>query len=250
MAWLVGTPARRVSSFGSLSFFCPENAPAGAPERCTDDCPAEPTCVFSARRQFLAPGRPDIPWHLYTGMSLEAAWDVLTNPRLRSLASVIAPDGDRASVLRLLRETDHGRCVYRAENDVVDHQSVIIDFYDSCVATHTMVGGASRPCRTIHLVGSEGEIEGNMEEGHFVVRHPDARAGHEYVETRVDIDVSGHMHGGGDFRLVRDFVSALCGEPASISLTSIEDSIYGHLIAYAADQAMREHRVVEIEDIS
>ena len=53
----------------------------------------------------------------------------------------------------------------------------------------------------------------------------------------------------GDLRLVEDFVKSVRGEEASISTTTVFDSVYGHLIAFAADEAMTEHRVVEIEDL-
>ena len=46
-------PALRVSSFGSLSHFRPENAPAGAADRCLD-CAVEPDCPYSAPRTYLA----------------------------------------------------------------------------------------------------------------------------------------------------------------------------------------------------
>ena len=55
------------------------------------------------------------------------------------------------------------------------------------------------------------------------------------------------MHGGGDFRLVEDFINALRGEATSPGTTRIEDSLAGHLIAFAADHAMLERRVVEID---
>ena len=128
-------------------------------------------------------------------------------------------------------------------------QSVITEFEDGGLATHDMITGTARPGRSIHLVGTQGEIEGLMEDGKFVVRHPDARAGHEYSEDRVDLSVSENMHGGGDMRLVEDFIHVVRGEPASISTTGITDSIYGHLIAFAADAAMLNRRVVEIEDL-
>jgi hypothetical protein len=54
-------------------------------------------------------------------------------------------------------------------------------------------------------------------------------------------------HGGGDLRLVADFVRIVRGEPASISTTTIEDSVTGHLIGFCADHAREEHRVVEID---
>ena len=40
LLWLTGRHCLRVSSFGALSHFNAEHAPAGAPLRCTDGCPA------------------------------------------------------------------------------------------------------------------------------------------------------------------------------------------------------------------
>jgi hypothetical protein len=115
-----------------------------------------------------------------------------------------------------------------------------------------MIGGTSRPSRSIHLVGTRGEIQGVFEDQRFVVRHIDPRPRHEYSEELVDLTVSGDMHGafgghgGGDLRLVADFVRVIRGEPVSISTTSLQDSVSGHLIGFCADRAMEEHRVVDI----
>jgi predicted dehydrogenase len=225
-----GMAPRRVASHGSLQYFRPEKAPPDSGTRCLVDCQIQDTCPYSARKHYI---EQDL-WRFYAWESLEHIEDLTVDEKLASLRT----------------DNPYGRCVWRCDNDVVDHQSVIVAFEDGCVATHNMVGGASRPCRVMHLIGTEGEIEGTLEEGGFVVRHPDARAGHEYVETRVDVNVSRDMHGGGDFRLVKDFLSVLRGEPPSISTTHISDSVYSHLIAYAADRAMREHCVVEIERMS
>ena len=46
---------------------------------------------------------------------------------------------------------------------------------------------------------------------------------------------------------VEDFVSVLMGDPTSSAATRIEDSLTGHLIAFAADRAMLEGRVVEVQ---
>ena len=116
-----------------------------------------------------------------------------------------------------------------------------------------MIGGSSKPSRSIHLVGTEGEIQGSLEDGHFFIRHIDPRPGHEYAEEVVELDVSGDMsgghggHGGGDLRLVEDFLNVMNGKPLSISSTAIEDSISGHLIGFCADRAMEEGRTVEID---
>ena len=153
--------------------------------------------------------------------------------------------------LESLRTTNpYGRCVWHCDNDVVDHQSVITEFADGSTAVHTMVCGTAKPCRTVHIVGTHGEIEGEMEAGRFVVRHPDARAGHEYAEDLTDLSLTGDGHGGGDMRLVEDFVNVVRGDEPSISTTTIADSVYGHLVAFAADRSMLSGKSVKIEQIA
>jgi len=148
----------------------------------------------------------------------------------------------------LLKTSVYGRCVWRSDNNVIDHQSVLVEFADGCSATHNLVGGTARPARTIHLLGTHGEISGCLEDNRFVIRHIDPRPGHEYAEHEVDVRAHGSTdgHGGGDLRLVADFCRVLQGEAPSLSYTGLEDSIAGHLIGFRADVAMREHRVEEL----
>jgi predicted dehydrogenase len=234
VAWMKsGVRPVSVASFGSNFQFRPENAPQGSGTRCLVDCPIEPDCLYSARKHYI-----DHPhrWSFYVWESLEHLEDPTIEAKIRSL------------------ETDnpYGRCVWKTDMDVVDHQSVAIEFQDGSTATHNMIGGASRPSRSIHLMGTEGEIQGVFEDRRFVIRHIDPRPGHEYSEEVVDLDVMGDMHGafgghgGGDMRLVADFVRVVRGEPASISTTDIQDSVAGHLIGFCADRAMEEHRVVDM----
>ena len=87
-----------------------------------------------------------------------------------------------------------------------------------------------------------------------MIRHIDPRPGHEYSEEVIDLSVSGDMtgahggHGGGDLRLVADFVQLLHGNQPSLSSTTLEDSISGHWIGFCADRAREEGRVVELGD--
>ena len=50
----------------------------------------------------------------------------------------------------------------------------------------------------------------------------------------------------GDLRLVKDFVRVVRGEQPSASTTDLMDSIHGHEIGYAADQAMRRGCVINL----
>lgn len=225
IAWMKsGVAPRRVSSFGSNLQFRPERAPAGAGTRCLVDCPIEPGCLYSAQKHYVDhPNR----WSFYVWAAYENADDP-TAARLT-----------REQMIASLRaDNPYGRCAWRCDNDVVDHQTVSIEFEDGSTATHAMIGGAARPCRSIHLVGTIGEIQGVMDDGRFVVRAIDPRPGCEYAEEMIDVSVAGDGHGGGDMRLVEDFVRVLRGEPPSISCTSLDDSLAGHLIGFRADRAM------------
>ncbi|NPV07915.1 MAG: Gfo/Idh/MocA family oxidoreductase [Anaerolineae bacterium] len=223
----------RVSSFGSNMQFRPEKAPPGAGTRCLVDCPIEADCLYSARKHHI-----DHPqrWSFYVWAGLEEMENPTIEDKIHSLKT----------------DNPFGRCVWKCDNDVVDHQSVMIEFEDGCTATHNMVGGASKPMRAMHLVGTIGELQGVLHDSRFVVRHIDPRPGHEYSEEVVEVDVKGDMdgafggHAGGDARLAADFIRFVRGETPSISCTSLEDSIRGHLIGFRADVAMEEGRVVDI----
>ncbi|TMV52715.1 Gfo/Idh/MocA family oxidoreductase [Paenibacillus mesophilus] len=229
LAWMKGGIApTAVSSFGGRSYFRAEKAPAGAGERCLD-CAIEESCDYSAKKHYLE----------------QKLWAPYLWPDYH--LGVVPSMEERIESLRT--DNPYGRCVWKCDNDVVDHQSVVVEFADGCTASHNMTGGTSKPCRAIHLIGTHGEIQGVMEDGYFVVRRPDPRAGHEYSEERVELKVSKDMHGGGDLRLVEDFIRVVRGEQPSISSTALEESIYGHLIGFAADRSMESRRIVGLETL-
>ena len=234
LAWMKsGVAPTRVSSFGSNYQFRAERAPEGSGTRCVVDCPIEPDCLYSARKHYL-----DHPkrWAFYVWDSLEHIDEPTDEDRLESL-----------------RTSPYGRCVWKTDMDVVDHQSVVVEFADGSTGTLNMIGGAAKPSRSIHLIGTHGEIQGYLEESRFAVRHIDPRPGHEYSEEIVDLNVGGDMtgaqggHGGGDERLVADFLRYLNGESPSLSTTTLDDSIAGHLIGFSADRSRTEGRSVEID---
>lgn len=232
-----GTVPDKVASFGSRSFFRPENAPVGAGHLCLVDCPpaVEEKCLYSARKHYL--DNPD-RWEFYV-------WAALENH----------PNPTLADKERLLRQPENpfARCVFRHDNDVVDRQTVAIEFANGSTATLNMVGGCATGSRSINLIGERGEIFGKLEDGYFTVRRIVAGAGRDFSDEVVHVaadpgDTTGVTggHGGGEDHLMADFVRVVRGEPPSLSTTSLEDSLYGHLLCFAADRAMEEGRVVNI----
>ena len=228
MMWMMSeTKPKKISSFGGKFQFKPENAPAGAGTICMKDCPLVDTCVYSTKRLYI--DHPD-RWAFYVWDALEG----IKNPTIEDKINLMKSD------------SPYARCIYKCDNDVVDHQSVMVEFESGATGTHNMVGGSSEPRRDIHIICTKGEIFGNFEDSKFTVLKinpsPDAHNEECDVEEH-DLRVTGDMvgayggHGGGDERLAADFVKFIRGEEHSLACTSIFDSVAGHLSVYLADQS-------------
>ena len=226
--WMMSeTKPKQISSFGGKFQFKPENAPKEAGTICMKDCPLVDTCVYSTKRLYI--DHPD-RWAFYV-------WDALEGKKNISIEDKIA---------LMKSDSPYARCIYKCDNNVVDHQSVLINFESGATGTHNMVGGSAEPRREIHIIGTKGEIFGNFEESKFTVLKidpsPDAHNEECDVEE-VDLRVTGDMvgayggHGGGDERLAADFVKFIRGEKPSLACTSIFDSVAGHLSVYLADKS-------------
>ncbi|MHA6481219.1 Gfo/Idh/MocA family protein [Paenibacillus sp. strain BS8-2] len=221
-----GIRPSKVSSYGGIAQFRVDKAPAGSGTRCLNDCAIEDTCNFSAKKLYL-----DQPlWGAYVWPQAKYGHELT--------------DAEKLEWMRT--DNPYGRCVWRCDNDVVDHQTVMIEFEDGSTAMHSLSGNTAKPCRTIHIVGTKGEIEGVMETGEFIVRHPDVRPGGEYKEEIVRLQVSKDMHGGGDRRIIEDFIGVVSGDTGSRFTTSLANSIFGHLVGFRADRARLSGQVEEV----
>ena len=149
----------------------------------------------------------------------------------------------------------HGRCVWDCEHTVVDHQSVAINFADGATATLNMIGGTAKAERNLHIIGTKGEIKGVFDDSVFTVRTIDTASESGWREEVVDLAIGGDKsgmtgsHGGGDLRLVEDFVRVLQGEQPSISCTNINDSLNGHLAVFRAEKSRRTGTVAEMPQL-
>ncbi len=237
MMWMMAdTKPVSISSFGSKFQFKPENAPKEAGNICMVDCPLVDTCNFSTKRLYI--DHPD-RWAFYVWSALEG----IENPTIEDKINLMKSDNPYA------------RCIYKCDNNVVDHQSVLVNFASGATGTHNLVGGSSQSLRKIHIVGTKGEIYGDFEKSKFFVSkiNPSPDAVNEEADIEeVDLNVTGDMvgafggHGGGDERLTADFVKFIRGEKPSLACTSIFDSVAGHLCVYLADES-REKGGIPIE---
>lgn len=211
LRWLADAPCDEVFSRGELRWFREENAPADAPPFCLDGCPVETDCPYSAPRIYL---------ERFAG---RRGW-----PR-----SVVAPGGGDDAVAAALRAGPYGRCVYRCDNDVVDHQVATLSFANGVVATLTVTAFSEENTRTIRVFGSHGELEGHLESGRIALRDF-ASGGTE----RLDV-APAQGHAPADRALLDDVIARLRGD-AGPGPTDLATSLESHLVAFAAERSRRE----------
>ena len=225
LLWLTGKRCKTVSSFGSLTWFKPENAPEGATERCLD-CPHKDDCLYSAPKFYL--GRYDAG---------ERDWPL----------NVLCQEPTREGLEEALRVGPYGRCVYHCDNNVVDHQIVNMQFAGGVTASLTMCAFTQEMTRELKVMGTLGEINGDMEKNRIVVR----RFGEEPETidvTKLATDLSGH--GGGENRMLRDLFALVRGDTETCALTSVEQSVQSHIMAFASERSrVEDGRVVPLEEI-
>jgi len=222
IAWLMGKPAERVSSFGSLTHFKEENAPKGSASRCTENCAAKEACPYNSERFYVE------------GLRHNKGWPI----------NVLTEDLTEEGIREALRSGPYGRCVYRCDNDVVDHQVVNMRFAGGGTASLTMSGLTHRGDRELNIMGTKGEIYGSLGENKLTV----APFGQEPRVLDLNKEILGSAdHGGGDELLMDDFIRYIAGEPYdSVSMTGMDVSLQSHRIAFAAEQSRLTGQTVEV----
>jgi len=236
--WLLGERITRLSSVGSLIHFRPENAPPGAPLRCTDGCPVSDQCPFYAPGIYLE-YRPWRAINQSLGLPFEA--DPM-HVKIALRKQVTGGSADPEDVRRALEEGPFGRCVYHCDNDVVDHQIVVMETESGKSVSLTMQGHSHLPTRNIRIDGTRATLEGA-----FTIHNQIQIHDHLTGETEtIDFPESSGVHGGGDEGLMAAFIHTLqTGD--QYPLTNARASLESHLLAFAAEQARVEGTVIDMD---
>ena len=221
LCWIADKRCQKLSSFGSLKYFKEENCPAGATQRCKD-CSLD--CPFHAQRFYLSriPGWP---------------------------SNILQPEPTEENILQTLDVTDYGKCVFRMDNDVVDHQSINMQLADEVTVTFQMLGFTNRQTRYLRVFGTEGELWGDFAERKIYVQRFNKQL-QEYDLNDPKGDFSGH--GGGDEGLIYDVIRVFRGDDFdTTSVTYLENSVESHYMAFAAeDSRLHGGRVTDVKEFA
>ena len=209
--WLLGKKCLSLSSYGSLKFFNSSHAPEGSSEFCVD-CKAKKRCPYDAYKIYvtnengIAHGNTDWPVNI-----------VKENPTLES-------------IVEELKTSRFGRCVFRCNNNVVDHQVVNMLYEDDVTVQLTMCGFTKDMSRYVKVMGTHGEVIADQALNIVRVRTYD---GEEIVYdiNALATDLSGH--GGGDNQMMTEMFDAMDTKVQTNS--NIVNSISSHIQAFAAE---------------
>ena len=223
LQWLLGERCTRLQSFGSLSYFRRENMPEGATEYCYQGCPAEKDCPYSAlkiyrERQFPAFVQTATKKHRPTDEDIEQA----------------------------ITQTNYGKCVFRCDNDVVDHQVVNLEYEDGATVSFTM-SAFNRGGRKLRIMGTKGEVTAEMSDDFVTLFDFETRREIKIkiADAVLDESIRGG-HGGGDRGIIRAFCQLMSGTYEGNSVTDIATSIENHLVAFAAEESRCNGCVVDM----
>ena len=228
LQWLIDKPCRYVQSFGGLTYFRKENAPEGAPVRCIDGgCPVEATCPYNCRKLYY--------------QSKDNAW---FRPACASgIAKAKIPTDEE--VMTALKTTDYGLCVFHANNDVVDHQIVNMEFEGGKTVSLTM-NAFNEGGRYIRIFGTEGELYANMSDSVISVYTFKDKKHRKVKVNSIWKKVSGG-HGGGDQGMIIEMYDYFRENYQGFSAADIDISVKNHLIGFAAEKARNTGTVESVD---
>lgn len=216
ISWLLDDKCTKIQSFGSLDYFRAENAPEGAPMRCTDGCKYADSCFYYAPK-------------LYCGGIKNHDWfrPVVANK----------PNPADEEVFEAVKTGPYGRCVFHCDNDVVDHQTLNMEFESGATVVFTM-NAFNEGGRFTKIMGTKGEIIANMEDENIDVYTFSDREHHSYKVNDFVADSSiASGHGGGDLGIVEAMYSLLTGTYNGFTLCDIRTSAVSHLMCFAAEES-------------
>lgn len=207
--YLMGEDCVSVNSYGGLFHFNLANAPEGSTDYCSD-CPLK-DCIYKAQT-------------IYTAKQGHG----------KSFAGYFtARELTDENILQDLAKTQYDKCVYKTDNDVVDHQVTIMQFAGGKTACHTMSAFSRDVYRDLKIYATKAELVGVMEDCKVEIRY----FGGQIEEIPIDISgatVGGHM--GSDFYTMNNLFKVLNGEKGE-GVTYLDVSIESHLMSFGAEES-------------
>lgn len=217
--WLINDKPVKVSSFGNLSFFNESGKPGSVPLRCLDGCEYENLCPYSVHKIYLKE---------------KTSWPVC----------VVSIDSSLDARTQAIQDGPYGRCVFQCDNNVCDHQHVLIEFESGIIADLRMEGLSPFEGRVLEIQGTKGHLSLSTIENTIRIT---SLSGNDTEEIRPEIHSGSHL--GGDELLLTDWFKDLT-QASENEIFNFNDLLYGHLLAFNAEKARVNDMVIKLNENS
>ena len=215
LLWFAESNCRKVASFGHLSHMNSKSFKEGMADRCLD-CNFKNQCPYSAVKLYL--GEKPI------------------------FKTVVHPIPTKENLEEALRTGPYGRCVYKCDNNVVDHMVTILEFENNITATFNLSAFTDECNRTLKLMFTHGEVRAHDGKNIIEVKNFNES---EWKTVVPEVVKSGHL--GGDTEIMKNFINIIRGENGQVK-TSALTSVESHIMAFAAEHSRLNSEVVNVKE--
>jgi predicted dehydrogenase len=214
--WYADSKCTGAVSYGALSYFRKENAPKDCAARCLDGCKYLQTCPYGVKRLYLDKDTP-FKWGIFAAIGKN-------NPTYE----------EKVAALKM-EDNVYGRCVYLCDNNVADHQSVVMNFENGATAALTVTAFSKDCYRKIHIMGTKGEVYGSDTDKFLVLNVFGAKSKKVKIKSKI---AGGHL--GGDNGICDTFCKLIRGDAIDPDyLTTIDVTLESHKIIFEAERSRK-----------
>lgn len=208
--WLIGSRPRRVASFARQTYFVPRT---DAAQRCAQ-CNLAETCRYSP--QNLDP--------------------YVIDPKQVAFTSdpVYSPSNDL--------------CVFNVEKDMPDHQVVNLDYDNGVLATFAVTMDQPITTRTIRILGTKGQILGDVRRNQLKVIHHAESKNASVHEESIEIIRDDSGHDGADSGISNNFLAMMQGSAIN-DWPTLKEGIDASVIALVADRCSQTGQACEMKSV-
>lgn len=219
ITYITGKKYKKISSFGTLTYFTKENDLEGSAKRCVD-CKYKDECMYSTVP--LYSDERHTPWY----------------------ESIVTKEG-YASVEEAAQKGRYGRCVYKCDNNLVDNQVMNFEFEDGTTGTFTVTAFDS---------GRRTEVQGTLymmtgDEGTGEIKLRNQIGGNiDKVYNAYSVSSATIDHFSTDMQLTRELI-AFINHGDATNLSFIQGALDSHLACFAAEISREEERIVYMKEL-
>lgn len=214
LLYLIGSKCKKVASFGDLKHLNNENFKLNMSESCMK-CSVEEKCPYSSKKIYLEDNKKENN-------------TVHINPTEENLLSI-------------LHEGPYGRCIYRCDNNVVDHMINIMEFENGIKATLNLSAFTKESEISINLMFSHGEVMASLLKEEIVID--------KFIDNSKEvIDFKDKNDKKEEHKIINDFIKMISNKDFVNNKSSVKSAIESHAISFALEYSRISEEIIYVED--